>query len=205
MFCPVSDRFIVLLIAVMLPGGCGESPQVPRVGPDAVILAFGDSLTRGEGAAEDESYPSVLERMTSRKVVNAGVSGEVSEDGLKRLPGELDQHRPALLILCHGGNDFLRRLDPAATADNIRGMVELAQARGIGVLLIGVPEFGLFLSAAPLYGEIAEQARIPYLDNIIPDVLGDASLKADPVHPNAAGYRRIAEAVHQGLRNAGAL
>lgn len=198
-------RRAAVLCALLLIAGCGDAPRLPRLGPDAVILAFGDSLTHGTGAAAGESYPEVLARLSGRTVINAGIPGEVSADGLERLPQLLDEHRPALLILCHGGNDFLRRLDTAAMAGNVRRMIEEARARGIGVLLIGVPQFGLFLKAAPEYAELAEASGIPYLPDLVPDVLGDRALKSDPVHPNAAGYRVMAEAVHAALRERGAI
>lgn len=192
------------LLAVALLCSCGESPQLQKIGADGVILAFGDSLTHGTGASEAESYPAILAGLSGREVVNAGVPGEISRDGLERLPGLLDEYEPALIVLCHGGNDFLRRLDTRATADHLRRMIGLAQERGAGVLLVGVPQFGLFLKAAPLYAEVAAETGVPYLDGIIPEVLGDASLKSDTVHPNAAGYRRIAEAVYERLTGAGA-
>jgi lysophospholipase L1-like esterase len=204
-FLPAQWRLpAAVLSAVAFLGGCGDTPRLPRIGPDAVILAFGDSLTHGTGAAETESYPAVLARLTGRTVINAGVPGEISADGLARLPAMLDEHRPALLILCHGGNDFLQRLDATTTAAHVRRMIDLARDRGIGVLLLGVPQFGLFLNVAPFYDEVAEESGVPYLGAVIPEVLGDRSLKSDTVHPNAAGYRMIAEAVYQELRDAGA-
>ena len=75
-----------LVICIVLIGivSCNNSPELPRLGNDAVILTFGDSLTRGKGAKEDESYPVILEKLTGRKVINSGISGELSEEGLKK-------------------------------------------------------------------------------------------------------------------------
>ena len=181
------------------------SPPLKALPADAVILAFGDSLTKGGGAELENSYPSVLAQQTGRTVVNAGVPGELSADGLARLPGVLDDVQPRLLILCHGGNDMLRKRDLSLAADNIRAMVELALTRGVEVLLIGVPKPGLLLGTAPLYEDIARSMNIPFEAEVLNEVLSDRSMKSDPVHPNAKGYARIAEAIYQELKKAGAL
>ena len=191
--------------ALLLAASCSEPPRLSRLGENAVILAFGNSLTRGTGAASGEDYPAILSALSGRRVINAGVPGEVSRDGVRRLPALLDQHEPALLILCHGGNDLLRRQDPGAAAANVERMVRMAQERGIAVMLVGVPAPGLFLSAADFYADIAQATGALYLADTIAEVLGDAALKSDPVHPNATGYRRIAEQVHETLVQAGAL
>ena len=193
------------LCALLLAAACSEPPRLPLLADDAVILAFGDSLTRGTGAAPGKDYPAVLSVLSGRQVINAGVPGELSGAGLKRLPAFLDRHQPALLLLCHGGNDLLRRHDPAAAAANLERMVRLARERDIAVVLLGVPEPGLFLSAADFYREVADSTGAVYVDDIIAEVLGDASLTSDPVHPNAAGYQRIAERLHSVLVQAGAL
>ena len=196
---------LALACAALLLAGCGKSPQVSRLPADAMILAFGDSLTFGTGAREEESYPAQLERMIGRRVVRAGVPGELSAGGLARLPSQLDEHQPRLLILCEGGNDFLQQQSKEKAADNVRAMVRLAKGRGIDVLLIGTPEFGFTLSPPPFYATIAEEFRIPYENGVMSKILRDSSLKSDQVHPNAQGYRLIAERVAELLKKSGAL
>ena len=185
--------------------GCGDTPKLPRLAGDAVILAFGDSLTFGTGAAEAESYPAQLAPRIGRTVVRAGVPGEVSAAGLARLPGAIDEHAPKLLILCHGGNDFLRRIDRRETAANLRAMIQLAASRGIAVVLVGTPEPGFTLTPPEFYEEAARQFKIPYEGGIIGKVLRDSNLKSDPIHPNAQGYRLIAERMAEVLKKAGAV
>jgi lysophospholipase L1-like esterase len=172
---------------------------------DAVVLAFGDSLTFGTGAAEDESYPAQLEKMIGRRVVRAGVPGEVSAQALERLPAALDEHAPRLLLLCIGGNDFLQRLGNAQAERNVREMVKLARSRGIAVLLIGTPEPGFTVSPPAFYAGIAKEYRLAYEQSIIGEVLKDRTLKSDPIHPNALGYQRIAERLAASLKERGAI
>jgi acyl-CoA thioesterase-1 len=193
---------IVLVLALV---GCGERPKLERLAPDAVVLAFGDSLTYGTGAAEDESYPAQLEKLIGRRVVRAGVPGEVTAQALARLPAAIDEHAPRLLLLCIGGNDFLRRLGNQQAEKNVRDMVKLAQSRGVAVLLIGTPEPGLTVSPPAFYAGIAKEYRVPYEGGMLGEVLKDHSLKADPIHPNARGYRLIAERLAEMLRKSGAI
>jgi acyl-CoA thioesterase-1 len=189
-----------------LLAACGDDPApLPPLAPDAVILAFGDSLTHGTGAWDYQSYPAVLAERSGRTVVNAGVPGEETDKGLRRLPGLLDRHQPKLLILCHGGNDILRKRDPAVTEANLREMIRMARERNIPVVMIAVPNVGLFLSPADFYEDIATDMQLPMEDEILADILGDNRYKSDHVHPNAAGYARLAEAVQALLTEHGAL
>ena len=200
-------KFPVWLLAIaLLVGACGgPKAKIDKLDRNAVVLAFGDSLTFGTGAGPDESYPADLARLTGLKVVNAGVPGEVSADGLERLPGALDDAKPRLLILCHGGNDFLQKKDDGEAANNVRSMIQLAKARGIAVVLLATPKPGIPPSVPRFYGEIAQQERIPIEDGVLKDVLLDNSLKSDFVHPNANGYARIAAALEKLLKKSGAL
>ena len=197
---------LLALASVGALAGCGRAKAtLERLAPDAVILAFGDSLTFGTGAAPAQSYPVQLERLVARKVVAAGVPGEVSAAGLARLPGVLDQVQPGLLILCHGGNDFLRRLADAQVADNLRAMIRVARQRGTNVILVGVPKPGFFPSAPDFYADIAAEFAIPYEEAALKKILTDNALKSDLIHPNAAGYAHFATALADLLRQSGAV
>ncbi|MCW8828371.1 MAG: arylesterase [Gammaproteobacteria bacterium] len=197
---------LILLLALLLAGCSEDSPTLQPLSRDAVILAFGDSLTRGNGANADNSYPAVLERLSGRRVINAGVPGEHTPAGLARLAGVLEQYHPELLLLCHGGNDMLRRHAMEAMQSNLEQMVALARERGIQVVLLGVPRPAIFgLESAEPYYAVAKSAGIPLEDKIIPEVLSDNNLKSDQIHPNAEGYQRIAEAVYRLLQQTGAL
>ena len=188
-------NLIIFVVMLLVPVACSRVPQLPPLAADATILTFGDSLTAGSGASEGESYPAVLAELTWRKVINAGIPGEVSASGLQRLPDLLDRERPALLILCHGGNDLLRQQDQQQLAENIRAMLRLAREKGVPVLLVAVPSFNLTLKPPALYGELAREFDLPIEEKILPSILGKNSLKSDHIHPNATGYRQLAEAL----------
>ncbi|HUP29993.1 MAG TPA: GDSL-type esterase/lipase family protein [Usitatibacter sp.] len=185
--------------------GCSGGPKLAKLPDDALVLAFGDSLTFGTGAARNESYPALLEARIHRKVVNAGVPGETSADGLARLPEAIEEAKPALLLLCHGGNDFLRRLDDARTEENLRAMIRVARDKGIPVVLLATPKPTLPPSVPAFYRALAVEQAIPFEDAVLREVLFDNRLKSDLVHPNGQGYAQIANAVEKVLRRSGAL
>jgi lysophospholipase L1-like esterase len=196
---------VMLWLVVALAACGGKGPQLPKLGPDDAILAFGDSITFGTGARDEESYPDVLAGLIGRKVIRAGVPGEMTTQGLRRLGQALDTHRPKIVLLCLGGNDMLRRVNDATIVANLRAMIAAAHSRGSAVVLLGVPRPALFGGSATFYSDLAEELDLVYEGEAINAVLRDPALKSDPIHPNAEGYRRIAEAIAALLRQRGAV
>lgn len=196
-------RLMIMLTFVL--AGCSETPSLAPLSGDAVIVAFGDSLTYGTGAEGADSYPAQLQILTGRKVINAGIPGEITKAGLTRLPGVLDDNNPALLVLIHGGNDLLRRLNIAQTRSNLDKMIGLARDRGIDVVLLAVPSPGILLSPASMYGTLAEATGTPIDEDALAEILQYPANKSDAIHPNAKGYRIMAERVYALLQENGAL
>ena len=164
------------------------------------IVAFGDSITYGYGAKPDHSYPSILQKLSGIDVVNAGRNGETTAEGLKRLPVILKRHKPDLLILCEGGNDFLQGVDEVQIKENLRTMIQEAKGEGVEVVLIAVPRLTLFgLDDAPLYEELAEEENVLLIDDLLEEILSTPSLKSDRIHPNEKGYERLAKEVMNTL------
>jgi len=198
-----------ILCFVLLFAACSTSKPESHLSPlaqNAVILAFGDSLTFGTGAkSETESYPAVLQQLTGRSVVNAGIPGEISAAGLKRLPNVLAEVKPALVILCHGGNDILRRLDKRQLANNLEQMVQLIKASGADVVLVGVPTFGFGLVIPDLYPQLAEKYQLANDMEILAELVSQPSLKSDQIHPNSKGYDLFGQQIHVLLTKAGAI
>jgi len=166
----------------------------------SVVLAFGDSLTYGFGAPKEYSYPSILERKTSLEIVNAGINGEVSSQGVARLKTILSKREFDLVILCHGGNDLIKKLPQNNLKSNLLEMIRLIQNNGAEVLFVGVADFEMFdFEANEVYDQIAQETGVVYDGTTLQKVESDRSLKSDYVHPNAKGYEVMANAFYEKL------
>lgn len=181
---------------------------VPIAGPKRTILAFGDSLYAGYGLQRGESLPDAIQARlrgqgVDATVVNAGVSGDTTADGRRRLAYTLDRLKttPDLVMLGLGGNDVLRQVDPAETRANMTAMLDELARRGIPVILTGMiappnlgPDFAARFNA--IWPDLASQHHAVLDPFILQGVLGNRQLMLpDGVHPNAAGVHRIADRV----------
>jgi acyl-CoA thioesterase-1 len=200
-------------LAAPLLAACGrkQPAQGRSIPPGGTVLALGDSITFGTGSAPEASYPSVLARLTGWNVVNAGVPGDTSAQALARLPDLLQEHKPQLVLVSIGGNDFLRRLGDADVKNNVRRIAEQSVAAGAQVLLIAVPRPTLAGAATGslgdhgLFGELATELKLPLHKDGWSTVLGDEKLRSDPIHANAAGYEQFARGVAATAAAAGLL
>lgn len=187
-------RFLVLLLVLLLHG-CSEEAVYIALPANATVLAFGDSVTYGTGAGAGEDWPTLLAEDTGWNVVNAGISGDTAHKAQYRLPALLAELEPDLVIIGLGGNDFLRRLPLADVRAALRSMIIQVQGEGAIPVLLSVPKFSMLRatlgnhSDAPMYAEIAEELGALLAADVFADVLSDENLRADPIHPNASGYR----------------
>ena len=202
---PFIQRSLFIFFALFLLVACERPATLPKFDSHDVIVAFGDSLTYGTGANTQAAYPAVLSAMIDRTVVNAGVPGETTTGAIARLPQVLEEHHPKLVLLCLGGNDMLRKVPVSTIEQNLRAMIRTIQASGASVVLIGVPEPALFGGAPAFYATIADELKLPYEGEVFNEVLRNASLKSDPIHANAEGYRLVAERLAALLKSSGAL
>jgi acyl-CoA thioesterase-1 len=181
------------------PGRVGIQPRAeqPR------IVAFGDSLTAGFGVPPEDSYPAQLQRKLDEagyqyRVINAGVSGDTTAGGLRRIDWVL-KSRPAIVILVLGANDGLRGLDLKETKANLEQIIRRLRAAGVQVVLAGMklpPNYGADYAErfASLYPELARTHRVSYMPFFLDGVAAKAALnQADGIHPTAAGYRIIVD------------
>lgn len=204
----MNRRQFLIGSAILVLAACGKRRNRAQALPKgSTVLALGDSLTYGYGAAPAAAYPVQLAMLTGWKVINGGVSGDTTADALARLPELMRQH-PKLVIISIGGNDFLRKLPESTTCANIGKIIQTVQTASIPAVLVAIPHFtvgALFgkLSDHPFYQEIAEQYRIPLLSGAWSEILGDKDLKSDQIHANAEGYRKFAELLKAFLEEQG--
>ena len=191
------DWRLLCCITALVVAGCGRDASLSPLGETDTVLAFGDSLTYGTGVERGASYPDRLARSLGITVINAGVPGELASHGAARLPALLEQHDPALVVLCHGGNDILRRRPMDALESALRDMIETARASGAEVVMLGVPGRNLGLRAPAVYERVADALAVPADVDTLSDLISDRRMKSDQVHLNAAGYARLAQAVHE--------
>ncbi|WP_019613422.1 GDSL-type esterase/lipase family protein [Psychromonas ossibalaenae] len=191
---------------LLLLFSCSDSSNMLQpLNPERPILAFGDSLTFGYGAPENKSYPAQLSTLINMPVINAGINGELSKNGLARLEQLLELHDPQLLLLCHGANDMLQKSNLSLMADNLRAMITMAQERDIQVVLIAVPNTTLLLTPLKQYQQVGDEMNIIVENDLLSNVLSKPGFHSDLIHPNALGYRQIAEAIAQLLTDKGAI
>ena len=209
-----------LVFGIGLPGCTDRSEPAPK-SPEAIspatpadpdraparprIVAFGDSLTAGLGLVEQDSYPAVLQRRIDEaghkfEVVNAGVSGDTSAGGLRRLEWALEGD-VRVLIVAFGGNDGLRGLPVSQMKENLSGIIEKARERNVVVILAGMeapPNFGqeYATSFRNAFRDVALHERVLFIPFLLQGVAGRSELnQADGIHPNQQGARAVADTV----------
>jgi len=193
---------ILLIIVLLFISFKKENEQVIKLNADDTILAFGDSITYGFGADSHESYPYILSQLTNKNIINAGMNGDTSAEGLQRLPALLKDGSIKLVLLCFGGNDIIQKQPLSELKSNLKKMMHMAKAKDINVVLISVPNVSLFgLDPQDLYDEIADEEDIELIEGLLSHVLGRSSLKSDYIHPNSKGYRYIADEIYEHLKS----
>lgn len=170
----------------------------PSRGTD--IVAFGDSLIQGVGASSvDKNLVSILSRRIGKPIINLGVSGNTTADGLNRLD-QLDKYKPKVVILLLGGNDYLRKVPKETTFNNLGKIIEDIHRRGAVVLLLGVRGGLLKDNFEEDFEIISSKYNTAYVSNVLSGLILDKRYMADEIHPNDAGYEKIAERVLPELK-----
>jgi acyl-CoA thioesterase-1 len=219
--------FVIVSACLLLPACRDASPPEPADGPAPVaaapasttpaaarprIVFLGDSLTAGLGLEPAQSFPALIgQRLAAEglnyEVVNAGVSGDTSAGGLRRLDWSLEGD-VKVLVVALGANDGLRGLSPAELKKNLSAVLDRAAARGVTVILAGMeapPNFGAEYTKQfrSVYTDLAQTYRVRFVPFLLQGVAGNASLnQADGIHPTARGAEMVADLVWAELKPA---
>lgn len=197
------------LVGSLLVAALGNTPLTPPRGA-AVVAVLGDSLSAGLGVAADEAFPKRLEVRLQRegydyRVLNAGVSGDTTAGGLRRVDWVL-RATPEIVVVALGANDGLRGQSPGALRANLEAIVARLKAAGVRVLLAGMrmpPNYGVEYTRefAAVFPEVARHARVTLMPFLLDGVAGNPRfLQPDGIHPNAAGHQIIADRLWPYLR-----
>jgi lysophospholipase L1-like esterase len=165
------------------------------------IVMFGDSLTYGTGATVGKSLPELLSVMIKEHIVNMGVRGQTSAEGLARVDKVLG-HDPKVVLVLFGGNDYLQEIPVEETFKNIESMVTTLQEYGAVVVLLGIQGGILFDPYKEEFKKIAKRRGAFYISNILENIIGEEDLMSDEVHPNDKGYALIAKRIYPILKKA---
>ncbi|WP_024459922.1 arylesterase [Marinimicrobium sp. LS-A18] len=175
------------------------------------VLVLGDSLSAAYGIDEEDGWVNLLNERLEREgyphtVVNASVSGETTEGGLKRLPRLLSEHNPEWVILELGGNDGLRGYPVSDLADNLAAMIQLSREQGAEVVLLGMqipPNYGPRYTDqfTAVYPQLAQEEDVPLVAFMLEGIaIKDELMQRDGIHPNAEAQPKILENVWPTLR-----
>lgn len=192
---------VVIALAAVFAWRWTSSPKIRNLDSSGTtIVAFGDSLTAGVGAAAGEDYPTRLAALAGVTIVNAGVSGDTTESALARVEQDVLAQNPRIVIVGLGGNDFLRRAAIGETEANLRRIVRQIQSAGAAVVLLGFRFPTIGPSYEAMYERIASEESCLLVPDLLDGILSDPSMRSDDIHPNGRGYALMAERIAGPLR-----
>ena len=163
------------------------------------IICFGDSLTHGTGASRGKDYPSQLSKMISRPVINAGVPGDTTARAMQRLERDVLAYAPDIVLVTLGGNDLKNGVASDAAFKNLKMIVNLIHNQGARVIIGGLQIPFKDRGFGRGFQKLADDTGATLIPNILEDIMGNRQRMSDPIHPNDAGYRIMAERFHKAL------
>jgi lysophospholipase L1-like esterase len=194
-------RIFKLLLLLFICGCVSSSPfaGVKNLyeAQGSTLVCFGDSITAGSGADILESYPRRLQDQVKLTVINAGVAGDTTASAFRRLEEEVLLYQPRIVIVELGGNDYIRRVPPSETFDNLSRIIDKIQEKRAIVMLLVVPLGSNYEDA---YKRLGRQKGCLVIEDLLQEIFEDKTLMTDELHPNALGYKLMAERIAGTLK-----
>ena len=192
--------FIVVLGGSLLFYALGKKREVKNFpNPNLTIVAFGDSLTAGYGAPKGSSYPDYLGQLLGKPIVNLGLSGELAVHAPERLE-EVLSYQPYMVLIEFGANDFMQQRSTQAAVAAVAQIVDGVQQAGAIAVIVntGGPGMADYTRA---YEKLAKEKQAIFVPSILKGIFTKRNLKSDAVHPNAQGYKMVAQHVHKVIKD----
>ena len=186
---------LIILIYILFP----SSYEIKNKNPlNDAIVCFGDSLTYGTGSNKGMDYPSQLSRILNREIINMGIPGNTTVDGLARLDSVIEKN-PGYVLITLGGNDLKNRMSREQAFKNLENIITKLQVNGSLVIIggIDVPVWGRGFGKG--YEELAEKTGSVLIPNVYKGIIGNRDLMSDTIHPNSKGYSIMANHFHEAL------
>ncbi|MFH1457789.1 MAG: arylesterase [Candidatus Omnitrophota bacterium] len=180
--------------------GCAKREIKNLDSKGANIICFGDSITFGYGVNPGQDYPTELAKYIDIPVINAGVDGDTTTTALKRIQTDVLSRSPRLVIVEFGGNDFLKKVPKEETVKNLREMVEQIQAKGAMVAVVDISAGMFFAEYRSLYKKLVKETGAIFIPRILSGIITNPSMKSDFLHPNAEGYKIVAQRIFNAIR-----
>jgi len=188
---------IVGILWYFLPSGQQKIQNINNSNFNIVVL--GDSLSYGKGASHEEAYPALLEKSLNRPVINLGVNGDTAVRGRMRV-NEAVEYQPYMVLIEFGGNDFMQQVPFEQTLSAMEQMVDTIQSAGAVAVIVDTGGSYVMGKYSKSYKKLARQKGAVFVPGILDGVMGKRGLMSDQVHPNAAGYKIIAEKVEKAIK-----
>ncbi len=191
--------FLALITFSLLSTGCVKKDIKNVNSPGTEIICFGDSITLGYGVERGEDYPSLLAKKVAFPVINSGVDGDSTVEGMQRIQTEVLDRNPMLVLIEFGGNDFLKKVPKATTLENLRRMIDMCHQKGAMVALVDISAGMFFKEYRGEYAKIARQKDVIFIPSILNGIITNPMLKSDFFHPNVKGYQVVSDRIYKEI------
>ena len=186
-------------LIIFCVSGCMKS-DIANISSDGkYIVCFGDSITQGFGAGPKDAYPSYLSKLISVPVVNSGIEGDTSNGALKRIKPDVLDREPLLVIVELGVNDFLTKVPIEDTQKNLEVIIAQIQKQGAIVAIADISNEHVMAEYGPMLKALSRKFKTIYIRDLLNGIYANPSLKSDYFHPNAGGYKIIAQRIHRAI------
>ena len=188
-------KFSLFLFLICMLMSCSKNNQI-KINS---IVCFGDSLTQGYGATGEQTYPYFLQQLTNLPVVNKGINGNTSKDGLNRIDDILTSQNSIILVE-FGANDFFQQVPISETRENMEEIIDKLKATDNVIVLVSIEDKQL-KQLYTMLKSLAKEKKVLFIDGILNDFWNDRTLFSDEVHPNSKGYKFVAEKIYKNIKH----